>query len=188
MQAICRLTIVALVLAGCASSGASDTAPEPEAVSRVSFEGGAVVEMHNAPGVGARDMPAPIDSVWMALPRVYEMLGIPDVGAEPTQRIYGSMDFRARRIEGKRLSTYIDCGMGTTAVPNADDYQVTMSVLTRLTPGQDNGTMAITTVRATARPRATNRNPVSCQSKGTLESRVADLVMYVLLGGRGNGA
>lgn len=179
-----RFVFVVSLFAACAPSGPSDTPPGPEIVTRVYEPGGGGIEMYNDPGVGARDIPAAIDSVWMVLPRVYEMLGIPDVGAEPEQRLYGSLEFRVRRIEGKRLSTYIDCGMGATAVPYADDYQVTMSVTTRLEPGEDGGTTAITMVSASGRPRAVSGNPVHCQSKGVLESRVADLVLYTLLGGR----
>ena len=184
MQRFSQAILAALACFACAPSGPSNTPPPPEVVTRVYEPGGGGVEMYNVAGVGAREIPAPIDSVWMSLPRVYEMLEIPDVGAEPDQRLYGNLEFRARRIEGKRLSTFIDCGMGATAVPYADDYQITMSVSTRLESSGNNATTAITTVSANGRPRAVSGNPVHCSSKGTLETRVADLVMYVLLGGR----
>jgi hypothetical protein len=141
--------------------------------------------MYNEPGVGSRLVDVPLDSVWLALPRVYELLGIPDAGADSEQMTFGNPGYRARRVEGKRLSNYIDCGMGSTAIPKADDYQVTLSVLTRLTPGEDGGTMVVTTLEATGKPRAVSGNPLYCQSKGTLEKRLGDLVVWVLVGGQG---
>jgi hypothetical protein len=115
---------------------------------------------------------------------VYEILRIPEAGADPEKKAFGNLEFRARRIEGERLSRYIDCGMGATAVPNADSYQVTMSVLTRLAPAEDGGTVVETTVDANGKPRNVSGNPVHCQSIGTLETRVAELVLWVLVGER----
>lgn len=176
------LLLCAVATAGCGSSSSDAAAPAPETVSRVFLPaGGGNIKMHNEPGVGSRLLDAPIDSVWVALPQVYDLLGIPDAAADLGQMTFGNLGYRARRIEGQRLSTYVDCGMGVTAVPTADQYQVTLSVLTRLTPADDGGTLLTTAVEATAKPRAVSSNPVYCQSKGTLEMRVAQLVMWVLL-------
>ncbi len=183
---MCNKIFMVLALAACgacASSGQGAPRAGPETVSRVFTPGGGGAEMYNEPGVGSRLVDAPLDSVWLALPRVYELLGIPDAGADPQQMMFGNLGYRARRVEGERLSKYVDCGMGTTAVPNADQYRVTLSVFTRLTPGDDGGTMVVTTVEATGKPRAVSGNPVYCQSKGTLEARVAELVVWVLVGG-----
>ena len=183
---MCNKIFMVLTLAACgacASSGQSATQTGPETVSRVFMPGGSGVEMYNDPGVGSRFVDAPLDSVWLALPRAYELLGIPDVGVDAERTMFGNPGYRARRIEGERLSKYVDCGMGATAVPHADQYNVTLSVLTRLTPGQDGGTMVVTTVEATGKPRAVSGNPVYCQSKGTLEARVAELLVWVLVGG-----
>ncbi len=180
------LMVFGLAASGaCASSGQGATQTGPGTVSRVFIPGGGGTEMYNEPGVGSRLVDAPPDSVWLALPRVYELLGIPDAGADPEQMTFGNLGYRARRVEGERLSKYVDCGMGATAVPNADQYNVTLSVLTRLTPGEDGGTMVVTTVEATGKPRAVSGNPVYCQSKGTLEAKVAQLVLWVLVGGEG---
>jgi hypothetical protein len=157
--------------------------PEPETRVAVTSVPGAMggMRLYTEPGVGARRVDAPVDSVWLVMPRVYELLEIPDAGIDAEGITFGNPGFRARRIEGKRLSTYIDCGMGTTAVPNADDYQVTMSVLTRLTATDDGGTMVVTTVDGSGRPRSVSGNPVHCQSKGELEMRVANLVLLALV-------
>ncbi|HUG41109.1 MAG TPA: hypothetical protein VMM12_11520 [Longimicrobiales bacterium] len=175
-----------LVLLG-ALACASSNAPRHEAVTRVDVSSGAgtlvVSELHDDPAAAVRTLPSPPDSVWHALPRVYEMLGIDGAGAAPGQSLFGARNFRPRRIEGKRLSTYIDCGMGTTATPKADEYAITMTLVSRVDPATDAGTRVETVMQATAKPRATAGNPVSCQSNGRLEKRVGDLLALVLVSG-----
>ena len=176
-------SLVILAITACSSTGPDAAPPAPETETRVYSPGGGGVLLHNEPGFGSRLVPASIDSVWSALPRVFEILDIPDVQEDLAQRAFGNSGYRARRIEGDRLSKYIDCGTGATAVPNADQYEVTLSVITRLSQ-TDDGTLATTTVHASARPRAETRNPVPCQSKGVLEERLAELIMYVIVGGK----
>lgn len=163
------LTSLLIVLSSaCASSGAN-TAP-PETVSRVQLSGaGIAAELYNEPGMGGRTVPLDIDLVWGALPDVYEQLDIPDAAGDPQRMLYGNPGYRPRRIEGKRLSTYIDCGSGATAIPNADQYDVTMTILTQVTREEDgNGTVIMTTIDANAKPRAHTGNSIHCQSKGVL--------------------
>jgi hypothetical protein len=184
MRPLPALSLLALLTAlGCASSNASS----PEAITRVDISSSegllGVTELRTSAGVAAHTLPAPPDSVWMALPRVYEMLEIPGAGTTPDQTMFGARDFRPRRIEGKRLSTFIDCGMGPTATPKADEYEIRMTLVTRLVPAAEEGTRMETTLQASGKPRATAGNPVSCQSNGRLERRVADLVAWVLLSG-----
>lgn len=180
--------VIALAAVACASSGSDVTRPAPETVKPVHISGarGGIgsTKIHNETRIVARTVPAPMDSVWRALPRVYEILGIAQTVIDPGQQAVGNLEFRPRRIEGQRPSWYIDCGAGATAVPKADEYEVTMSALTRLTPGEGGGTVIATTVEATAKPRAVSGNPVYCQSRGTLEARVAQLVQALLSGER----
>jgi hypothetical protein len=151
----------------------------PETVSRVS-DGPVTIEILNEPGVGARTVPAPIDAVWDVLSEVYERLEIPVAVRLPEQRVLGNRGFRARRIEGKRLSTYLDCGRGMTSVPYADEYAVTMLALTQLSRAEAGGTRVETTVDGRAKPQAVSGNQLHCASRGSLEQRVAQLVVELL--------
>ncbi len=188
---MCKKIFMVLVLAACgACAGGPDAArpgPEPEPRVSISTAPGSMggLRLYNEASVGVRHVEFPMDSVLLGLAQVYEMLGIPDHGVNPAGTEYGNPSFRGRRIEGKRLSRYIDCGMGVTAIPNADDYQVTLMVLSRVSAADEGGTMVVTTVDATAKPRAVSGNPVHCQSKGTLETRLGDLLLLVLLQVRG---
>lgn len=179
------VAICSTVLTACASGSGDRPAPAPETRTSVTVSG-AFGNLGNTPtftepGVGSRVVPAAVDSVWEVLPRVYEQLGIPEPGEDRARMTFGSQAFRARRVEGERLSRYIDCGMGPTAVPNADSYQVALTVLTTLSRAGDGGTEVTTMVDANARPRAVAGNPIHCQSKGVLEMRVAQLVLWMLV-------
>lgn len=183
--------LMATLLVACASSNADSRAPAPGGATRVTLAGGDAggrtrlsggsVSLSDDSRGSERFIPAHPDSVWAALPEVYEKLRIEEAGADPAARTFGRMGFRTRRIEGKRLSSYLDCGSGPTAVPNADSYEVTITLLTRVTPADEGGTVVATTLSATARSREVNTNPVSCQSKGVLEMRLEELIMLALL-------
>jgi hypothetical protein len=77
-----------------------------------------------------------------------------------------------RALNGVRLSRYLDCG-ATVSVPNADSYAVTLQATTRLAPVTDATTRVETLVQATARPRDTAGNRVTCTSTGVLERQIA---------------
>jgi hypothetical protein len=175
-----------LALASTVACAAPGT-PPAESVTRVGVTSQignmGITELHTEPGRAAHTLPLPPDSVWRSLPRVYEMLGIAEAGAVPDERLFGARNFRPRRIEGNRLSRYIDCGMGATATPKADEYEVTMTLVSEVQPAGDAGTTLETLLQASGRPRAAAGNRVSCQSNGTLEKRIAELVAWVLLPG-----
>lgn len=188
-----RLWVVGCATAalGCgAGSGTGGSTAAPAPVDRVGVTsqvgGMGVTELHDDRGVAAHGVEFPSDAVWGVLPAVYERLGVPDHGAAPGERLYGSRNFRARRIEGERLSTFVDCGMGPTATPRADEYDVRMTVVTRVLGSGDEGSRVETTVEAAARPRGVSGNAVDCASRGALESRIATLVTLALMepGGR----
>ncbi|MCI0433264.1 MAG: hypothetical protein L0271_06405 [Gemmatimonadetes bacterium] len=109
------------------------------------------------------------------------MLGIRGAGTDPGRRFYGSINFRPSRIEGKRLSSYIDCGMGPTATPKADEYEVSMRLTSAPRSTAETTTVVQTVLEATAKPRATAGQRVTCQSNGTLEKRVGDLLLMMLV-------
>ena len=169
-------------LAGFACSAGGP--PNPEAINPVTLSGprGSMggVEVHNEPSISRETVTAAPDAVWGALPAVYRELEIAEAGADTAQLVYGAVDFTPRRIAGHRLSRYIDCGMGLTAVPKADEYAVTMSVLTRLAPGDGGTTVVTTSVIARAKQRGVSGNPVYCQSKGMLEAEIIRAVVTEL--------
>lgn len=167
---------VALVCA-CSTSQAAPPPLMPQTVSRRTQPGGGTMEIRNDPSAGAFHVPAPVDAVWEVLAEVYERLGIPIGLSDPSQRLLGNQRYRGRAMEGRPLSQFMDCGRGM-GPPYADQYSVTMFVVTHLTHAD--GTIVTTTVDGSAKPRDVRGDTVACSSKGRIERRVAELVAELL--------
>ncbi len=181
---VLAVTLSAVVVGACAYSGPATTSLEFAKVTRVEH-GGQPVEILQDPEGVARLVAAPVDSVWLVLAEVYDRMGISVARSNRGQWELGHPGFRARRIEGKRLSRYLNCGRSISG-PLADQYSVTLSVLTRLTAAEG-GTMVVTTVVGAAKSRmASSGGAVPCRSQsGKLELRLVELIVEVLAGGAG---
>ena len=139
-------------------------------------DAGGVIEVRTEASVAERTIDIPSAAVWAVLPSVYEELGVPESLIDPIRKELGNRGYRARRIEGKRMSQYFRCGNSMTGAL-ADEYNLVASVVTRITDEPNGKTKITTTVDAIGRPRATSGNPVRCESSGTLESRVVGLIL-----------
>ena len=118
-------------------------------------------------------IPAPADSVWLALPGVYGDLGIDEVGQERATWTFGNGALDARRHLGKeRLSHYLRCGSTMTG-PAADAYEVRLSILTQLAPLGPDRTVVRSSLDAMATPRDRAGSAVHCGSRGSLEAAIA---------------
>ena len=133
------------------------------------------IELFTEAGRGERTIEAKLLEVWELLPIVYERLEIPVTLSNPGRKELGNRGYRARRVEGARMSKYFHCGTGMLGAL-ADDYDITLSVVTRLTGEPGGGTRILTVVDVVGRPRATSGNPLRCESIGVLELRVAQLL------------
>ena len=121
-------------------------------------------------------MAASVREVWAVLPEIFDQLEIETTTIDPSQALFGNAGYRARRIEGRRLSTYLDCGrvMGREY---ADSYAVTLSVLVQLVTAADGRTVVRTILDAYARDPSTSSASVHCITWGSLERRIGDLVV-----------
>lgn len=121
-------------------------------------------------------LPAPADSVWLALPEVYRALGVESVGQDPSTWTIGDGGLTTRRHLGKkRLSSYLRCGSTMTG-PAADRYEVTLSILTQLEPLGTDRTVLRSSLDATATPRDRSGSAVHCGSRGNLEASIAGML------------
>ena len=121
---------------------------------------------------------SPADA-WAILPGVFEVLGIPVSENVPGRMTLGNERYRARRVEGKRMGRFLDCGTSPSGVL-ADLYDVTLSITTRVMEGPEGGAILTTTVDAWAEPRMTRGDPIRCRSKGSLEQRVEEILVEKL--------
>ena len=119
--------------------------------------------------------------IWAALPSVFETLGIETSTVDPGSLVIGNRGTRSTRVEGRRMSGYLDCGSGFGGA-YADRYQITLYLMVQLASRADGGTLVRTILDASARPRDVSGNAVHCRSKGTLERRVVELITENLSG------
>ena len=175
------VAVVSLALAGCSSGGSrADTAP-PATRSVVRVDGSMPVEIFTEPGVGARHVDARRADVWATLPAVYERLGIPLAEVDAGAGRVGNPAFQTRTVEGQGLGRFVDCG-SSVGGPLVNRYRVTLSVQTEVREAEDGGTIITTTVRAHGEPQSVGGSRLPCRSRGTLELRVAQVVVEELGG------
>lgn len=138
--------------------------------------GGGEVQYWSEVSKGVHSLDGSPEEVWPLLRGVLEELGIPVGLLDPTTRTIGNPRFRPQRIGKARNSRYFDCGHGVTAVPYADQYELTASVMAHVGTGDDGNARLETVVTGSARSRALSGGAINCTSKGTLERAIADLV------------
>lgn len=119
------------------------------------------------------------DLVWGVLGGVYEQIGIPVTAVDSETMTVGNLGYEARRIDGSRMNTYVDCGTNFGG-PLANTYEVTLSVVTKLAKVDERHTEVSTTVDANAKPRTVAGYPVQCTTRQKLEELIIKKVAEVL--------
>jgi hypothetical protein len=183
------LVLAAGAASGCASGsvGSGGLAPTGGVTTQtmVSGPGGGVTAMNmvdDAAASGSR-INGTAAAAWPALQSVYASLEIPLSFRDEGKKTLGNTAFRARRRVGPvPMIRAVDCG-GESGMPNAETYDVTLSVSSMLTAMPDGTTRLQTLVQGTARrPSSGAVNDVRCTSLGGLEQRISDMVNAILAG------
>jgi len=138
------------------------------------------MEIRTQVSVGQRSFGVRADQVWAVLPQVFEQLDIPVTTQNRAALQMGNAGYVARRVEGKRMSTYLDCGTSLSGVL-ADAYDITLQLFVQLRPTSEADTEVTVTIDGLGEPRSTSGTPVHCSSKKVLEDRVTELVAEALL-------
>lgn len=174
-----HLVPLSLVVATACASPPRNPPPETNrstlSVGYRDTDAAAALDLRHEAGVMRATVPARLTAVWGVLPGVFEHLDIPVAQLDASAGTIGNPSFRPREIEGRRLSDWFDCGRGPLR-PNADTYQVTISLTVQLLRVAADVTTLQTVVDAYARDRGVSGGSVHCISRGTLERRIADLV------------
>ena len=126
--------------------------------------------------IGVAQYPAPLPLVWGALRTAYDSLGIPLTKLDEANHVLGNEGMKVRRRLGKTsLTRLLDCG-SAQAGPNAETYEVHLSVLSLVTPNGTDQTQSATKVEASARPVSFAGDFVRCTSTGQLERSLESMV------------
>jgi len=157
--------------------------PPPAATTRATLgvgfrdsDASTTVELRHQADVGETTVPAAVTDVWAVLPAVFEQLEIDLTFVDAGAGALGNEGYRARRVEGERMSRWLDCGRDLIQA-NADAYDVTLSVMVQLIVTPDGLTTVRTIVDAYARGRGVSGGSIHCVSWGALERRIPELVM-----------
>jgi hypothetical protein len=163
-----------LVACAASQSGMPESAPPPQVIEQ---PGAAPLRVERQTLASGATVDIPVQKAWEVMIAVYNDLGIEPTTLLHDTKVIGNASLKLRRsIGGTPLSRYLDCGAGTGVGPNADYWNVEMSVMTRLIPDGETHTKVQSIVEATARPVSLGSNPVVCSSTAALETRIAKLV------------
>ena len=172
-----RVIVLSLgTLCACASSGATPGAGSTTQTISVGARGSGGSTRMTASAVASEStLPFPLEDAWRFLPAAFDSLGIPTSLVDPSTHVISNQGMKIRQRLGKTpLSRYIECG--TTQIgPNADSYEVYLTVSTQLDRA-GTGTIISTTVDALAKPLNFSQEYSRCSSKGVLEPRIADAI------------
>lgn len=126
---------------------------------------------------------APPERTFQALSAAYATLNIPVTDINQQARTLGNSALRARRRVGDvPTMRAFDCG-GDSGMPNAETYQLTLIIQSKVIPSDAGGSVVLTTVEGTGRnPTTAASSDVRCASLGVLEKRIGELVRKTLTG------
>ena len=172
------LAVSAALLSGaCATSprAAVTTGPATQTIGSAATGGTVRISAKND-GPDVSTLPYAMARVWSALPVALDSLKVPIARVDPTANVIGNDSFKIRQRLGKTaLSRYLDCGAAQIG-PNADSYDVMLTVLAQLESTGAASTRLSTTVQAMAKPVTFNQGYSQCRSKGELEARLVSLL------------
>jgi hypothetical protein len=179
MMRFVSLAILASVALGACASGGSGGAPvgspSTQTIAVVGPSGGAKISTPGEISSNTQTLPFSVDQVWRALPATFDTLGIPVQALDNVKHTIGNSGFAIRRrLKNVPLSRYIDCGNSQLG-PSADDYDVRLTVLTDV-KATDGGAVVTTSVQAVARPMNYAQEYSSCNTRGSLEQRIIDVL------------
>lgn len=188
--AVCLMVPAALLTGACASSGASNSAADMGGSSVqtavLANAGGNArgMNMVNITEVNRTLVAAAPEQAFQALSAAYAALNIPVTDVNQQARTIGNSAFRTRRRIGDVPTLRaLDCG-GDSGMPNAETYQLTLTIQSKVVPSDAGGSVILTTLEGTGRnPTTSASNDVRCASLGALEKRIGELVKKTLTGG-----
>jgi hypothetical protein len=121
----------------------------------------ATVDIHNEQATSSHTIPVSLHRAWQALPSVYQGLGLQISQMQEASHTIAGQQVRARgTFAGTRFSRFLNCGE-TGGAPNAERYDVSMTVTTSLRPHADS-TVVATDVHAVAKPSSVAGAQVRC--------------------------
>jgi hypothetical protein len=175
MRSYCS-TLVAAAAVASLGACSSVTTQNPAQNNRVIATGSGVRQTDNTPTSDATVVNTPPAAMMSELSAAYADLGIEVKLWNPQTGEVGNRNFtKMYRLAGRPVSDYLGCGTTTTGQA-ADNYRITMSLVSRVTPN-GSGSKVETTLTAYAEDISSSKGTLSCLTLGTLEQRLQKLAL-----------
>lgn len=175
MRAMLLLALATVI--GCASAGTGTSGPGTQVVRVVGPTSTSSFAVPASDPTNTHELPYALEQVWRALPGAFDALGIPIGVMDPAKRVAGNTALKVRReLKNVPLSRYIDCGGSTQLGPNADSYDVNLSIVAAVRSLTPTTSAVSITFEAVGRPATFAQEYSQCTSKGVLEKRLVDAV------------
>jgi len=153
---------------GCAPGTTPPAGARENTVDLVAGRGARTMTIERDDPTRAGRLSVPPDQAWDALVRTYEMLEIPVDTYVAGERRIGSSAWRTRRIAGRSMSHWVDCGQGLSGV-YANTHRVTLVIGSVVEPEAD-GSLVYTRLEGTARSvDGASAHDLRCTTTGELE-------------------
>ena len=169
-----NLVAIALVLAlfGCATASQPIPQPTEKVLARTNA---GEIRSYEGKQSGTVIVNGSSEEVLEALRSAYGDLGIDVELFDPPHGQVGNRNFtKMYRLAGDRMSHFVGCGI-TEMGQAADAFRVTMSMVSAVTAA-GSGWQIDTRLDAHADDLASSKGRIACQSRGTLEEKLNDLV------------
>lgn len=165
--------MVAAMLGACSSATTQNASQTDRAIAT----GGGDRQMDKSPTSDATTVNNVLPAAMLsALSTAYGDLGIEVKLWNPQTGEVGNRNFaKMYRMAGSPLSDYVGCGLTTTGQA-ADNYRVTMSLVSVVTPNGSGSTVE-TRLTAYAEDISSSKGTLSCLTRGTLEQKLLQLAL-----------
>jgi hypothetical protein len=179
--ALVSCVLATAALAGCSGKRYEGPGGGPTPVSTEISPGagrtasGASLATVSAASESQKEVAAPVERVWEVIPAIYEALGIPVTTILTDAREVGNSGLKVRRRLGAvPMQRYLECG-GTAGAPNAETYEIQLSVMTRLHDAGEGRTAVVTRIEASGRNPFGGQH-VACGTTGNLERKMLEML------------
>lgn len=180
-RALPLLSAAALLASACASSGSSTAAPPttmtPVTQRIVTPTASVNINTVSVNSGSSITIIASIDAAWTALNVTYGEFKIPITTLVDKDRLIGNDAYKVRRRVGNLpMQQLLDCG-STQGIPNAETYDVLMSISSTIVANPKGGVNLMTRIDASGKsPNFSRDASVACVSTGELEKAIAESV------------
>jgi hypothetical protein len=161
------------VSAACAAAAASSPPSTADRVIATTDVG--ILRADEHPSNLVTNLSASPAAAMAAASAAYNELGVEVKLYDPRSGVIGNRRFSLyHRFAGVPMSTYLGCGM-TASGPGADNYRITMSLVTTILPSGSGSTVQ-TALEAKGEDPSSSQGLSSCLTTGLLEQRINALI------------